>query len=107
MGSGWRENDLVFLDATGANQAPESVSRLFRETVDGLGLPAIRLHDLRHTWATLALQAKEHPKIVQERLGHASIAVTLGIYGHVAPILHDEAAETVAALVRGESVDGG
>jgi integrase len=64
------------------------------------------LHDLRHTWATLALQAKVHPKVVQERLGHASIAVTLGIYSHVAPTLHDEAADTVAALVTRRTVDG-
>ncbi len=45
-----------------------------------LGLPRIRLHDLRHTWATLALQAGIHPKVVSERLGHSTIAITLDIY---------------------------
>jgi integrase len=106
LGAGWRDNGLVFPDHTGAPAAPESVSRAFRRAVLDLGLPLIRLHDLRHTWATLALQAKVHPKVVQERLGHSNIAVTLGIYSHVAPSLHDEAAETVAALVTRKAVDG-
>jgi integrase len=106
VGAGWRDNGLVFPDHTGAPAAPEGVSRAFRRAVTDLGLPPIRLHDLRHTWATLALQAKVHPKVVQERLGHANIAVTLGTYSHVAPSLHDEAAETVAALVTRKAVDG-
>jgi integrase len=57
--------------------------------------------DLRHTWATLALQAGIHPKIVSERLGHANISITLDIYSHVAPSLHVEAANTVAAYILG------
>ena len=48
-----------------------------------------------------------HPKVVQERLGHANIAITLGVYSHVAPSLHDEAAETVAGLLTRKTVDGG
>ncbi len=47
----------------------------------------IRLHDLRHTWATLALQAGMHPKVVSERLGHATTSITLDIYSHVQPEL--------------------
>ncbi len=66
-----------------------------------LGLPLIRLHDLRHGWATMALAAGVHPKVVQERLGHASISITLDTCSHVSPALHGEAAETVAALVFG------
>jgi integrase len=58
----------------------------------------IRLHDLRHGWATLALQAGVHPKVVQERLGHANIGITLDTYSHVTAGLHDDAAERVAAL---------
>jgi hypothetical protein len=60
--------------------------------------PPIRLHDLRHGWATLALQAGVHPKVVQERLGHANIGITLDTYSHVVPGLHEDAAEQVAAL---------
>lgn len=106
MGAGWRDLGLVFPGHTGEYLYPETVSRVFRETVDGLGLPPIRLHDLRHTWATLALQAKVHPKVVQERLGHANVGITLNTYSHVAPTLHDEAAETVAGLITRKAVDG-
>jgi len=79
---------------------PERFSRGFLETVQRIGLPRIRLHDLRHGWATLALQAGIHPKVVQERLGHANIAITLDTYSHVVAGLHEDAAEQVAALFR-------
>jgi integrase len=55
-------------------------------------LPAIRFHDLRHAAATLLLRLGEHPKVVQERLGHATIAVTMDIYSHVMPHLQRDAA---------------
>ena len=100
MGTGWRDLDLVFPNLHGDYQAPETVSRVFRELNDRLGLPPIRLHDLRHGWATLALESNVHPKVVQERLGHANIAITMDIYSHVTPGMHDAAAETVA-LIRG------
>jgi integrase len=64
-------------------------------------MPAIRLHDLRHTWATLALEAGVHPKVVQERLGHANISITLGIYSHITESLHSDAASKVAAVIFG------
>jgi integrase len=59
----------------------------------------LTLKGLRHTWATLALERGIHPRVVQERLGHSTIAITLGIYSHVAPTLHDEAASLIANLV--------
>ena len=101
LGAGWRDLDLVFPNEHGGYRYPETVSRAFRELVGALGLPALRLHDLRHTWATLALQAGVHPKVVQERLGHANVSITLNTYSHVAPTLHNEAAEIVAGLLRG------
>jgi integrase len=71
------------------------------ELVDALSRRGrrIRLHDLRHTHASLALAAGVHRKVVQERLGHASIAITLDTYSHVAPVLQEEAAAKVAALL--------
>ena len=66
-----------------------------------MGLPRIRLHDLRHTHATLALQAGIHPKVVSERLGHASVAFTLDTYAHAVPALEEAAAERLAAVVWG------
>jgi integrase len=64
----------------------------------------MRFHDLRHTNATLALQTGVHPKVVSERLGHATVAMTLDIYSHVIPAMQQEAAATVAALVSGAAV---
>ncbi|MEZ5116661.1 MAG: site-specific integrase [Candidatus Nanopelagicales bacterium] len=99
VGPGWPESGLVFTHGDGRGLHPETISRAFRESVDKLGLPPIPLHGLRHTWATLALQAGVHPKVVQERLGHANVSITLNIYSHVAPTMHGDAADTVAALV--------
>ena len=59
----------------------------------------MRLHDLRHTYATLALQAGLHPKVVEERLGHSSIAITMDTYSHAIPALQESAAAMVASLV--------
>jgi integrase len=100
MGAGWTDNDLVFCHVDGTMLHPERFTRSFSDAVRRLGLPAIRLHDLRHGWATLALQAGVHPKVVQERLGHANIGITLDTYSHVVAGLHEDAAEQVAALFR-------
>lgn len=58
-----------------------------------------RLHDLRHTHATLALAANVHPKVVSERLGHAPVSITLDTYSHAIPAMQEEAAERTAGLV--------
>ena len=100
MGAGWTDTDLVFCHVDGTMLHPERFTRGFSDAVRRLGLPPIRLHDLRHGWATLALQAGMHPKIVQERLGHANIGITLDTYSHVVAALHENAAEQVAALFR-------
>ena len=99
LGDGYDDHDLVFADPLGRPLYPERLLRVFQQHSRRLGLPVIRLHDLRHTWATLALQAGVHPKVVQERLGHASITITLQTYSHVTEVLHDDAAATVANLV--------
>ena len=91
-------DQLVFCGPDGAPHHPERVYQAFRRAVIRHHLPPIPLHGLRHTWATLALQADVHPRVVQERLGHSNIAITLQTYSHVLPIMHDDAAATVAAL---------
>lgn len=78
---------------------PERVSRSFRERVASLGLREVRLHDLRHGWATMALLSGVHPKVVQERLGHSTIGITLDTYSHVLEGQQASAASTVAALL--------
>ena len=76
-------------------------SNWFDARVKAAGVPRIRLHDLRHTHASIALAAGIHPKIVSERLGHATVSITLDTYSHSIPALQEEAAERIAALVFG------
>jgi len=97
----WVESGLVFTAETGAALDPESVSRYWRQAVKRSLLPPIRLHDLRHTHATLALQAGIHPKVVSERLGHATVSITLDTYSHAIPAMQEEAAALIAGLVLG------
>lgn len=98
VGRGWRDRDLVFGAADGDYAHPEAVTKRFGRRVRAWGFPPIPLHSLRHTWATLALRAGVHPRVVQEQLGHSTIATTLGVYSHVTEGLNRDAAQTVAAL---------
>jgi integrase len=94
-----RDSGHVFCREDGVPYAPDYVTRAFREAVARAELPRIRLHDLRHTWASLALAAGVNPKVVSERLGHATVSFTLDTYSHVMPGLQEDAAERVAALI--------
>jgi integrase len=97
--AGWTETGLVFTNEDGQALHPWAVSRFFRAAVKRALLPEIRLHDLRHTHATLALQAGIHPKVVSERLGHATVSITLDTYSHAIPAMQEEAAVRIANLV--------
>jgi integrase len=94
------DNTFVFCDKEGRPINPERFGDRFRSNVRRAGVPHVRFHDLRHMHATHALQAGIHPKIVSERLGHASIGITLEIYSHALPNMQAEAAETIARLCR-------
>jgi len=98
------DDALVFGDLEGRQRHPERFSRLWNQTVrrairDGIDVPPIRPHDLRHTHATLLLSAGEPVKTVSERLGHKSVTITLTVYGHVMPGDQKRAADRFAALV--------
>jgi integrase len=95
----WIESGLVFTAENGGPLDPDSISRFWRQAVKKSMLPRIRLHDLRHTHATLALQAGIHPKVVSERLGHATVSITLDTYSHAIPAMQEEAAVLIAGLV--------
>jgi integrase len=101
MGAGFTDHGLVFCRPDGGPLHPERFSRTFSRETAHAGLPGIRLHDLRHTWATLALSAGEHPKVVQERLGHANVSITLDVYSHVSEGLHSDAASRIANIIFG------
>ena len=84
MGSLWQDNGLVFPTTVGTTMSGTNLlGRHFKPLLTKAELPAIRLHDLRHTCATILLMAGKHPKYVQELLGHASINITLDTYSHV------------------------
>jgi integrase len=100
-GPAYQVHELVFCREDGTAIWPRTFSRSFDHHVRDAGLPKIRLHDLRHTHATLALEAGVHPKVVQERLGHATIAITLDTYSHAIPALQEDAAAKIAALLSG------
>ena len=101
-GPGWTDSGLVFVDEAGRPYHPRLLRIMFDRACIKASVPRIRLHDVRHTMATLALQAGIHPKIVQERLGHSSIAMTLDTYSHVTPNMQEDAATKIGALLRSE-----
>lgn len=96
-GPAWRDEGLVFARADGSPLDPDVVSQSFERLSARAALPRIRLHDARHTHGTLLLAAGVHPKVVQERLGHSSIQVTMDVYSHVLPGLQEDAAERARA----------
>ena len=83
--------DLVFTSPRGNPIPPCEANRWFRQLLVNAGLRLIRLHDLRHTSATILLKQGVHPKVVQERLGHANISITLDTYSHILPGMQEEA----------------
>lgn len=100
-GAAYQRSGLVFTREDGALVAPRWLDKRFTRLQQLAGARHIRFHDLRHTWATLALQAGVHVKVVSERLGHASVVITMDVYSHVIPAMQSDAAATVAALVMG------
>lgn len=96
VGGDWNDLGLVFTDALGRPISAERLRWAFWRLLDRAGLPRVRLHDLRHTMATLMLTAGEHPKVVSERLGHSTVTLTLDTYSHVLPGIGRAAAERLA-----------
>ena len=89
---------FLFHGRGGGPLLPDSITQLFRRAAQRAGLKGVRLHDLRHTHASLMLSAGVHLKVVSERLGHSSVAITGDIYSHVLPSVQLEAVERFGAL---------
>jgi integrase len=92
--------NFVVAQADGSPFQPRSLTHAFEAFLAKHDLPRVRLHDLRHTHATAMLKDKVHPKVVQERLGHSTIAITLDIYSHVLEGMQEDAAEVVDAALQ-------
>lgn len=101
LGAGYRDEDLVFAREDGSPIHPDYFSQSFDRAVKRLKLPKIRLHDLRHTHATLGLGAGVPIKVMSDRLGHATTAFTMDIYMHAIPAIEDDAADQIADLMFG------
>jgi integrase len=97
------DGDLVFARPDGRPIHPDYFSQTFERSIRRAGLRRVRLHDLRHTYATLALIAGVDSKTVSARLGHSTVAFTLDVYTKAVPQLDREAADKVAALIFGEA----
>ena len=103
LGTLLKNDDLVFSTLEGKPLRPNTISRAWTMLAARAGVKVIRFHDARHSHASLMLKQGVHPKIVQERLGHASIQMTLDTYSHVAPGLQQAAAESFDKLLNGRS----
>jgi integrase len=99
LGDGYHDSGYVFTCLNGDPMAPDRLSRTFRRLSDEAGLPPVRLHDLRHGAATLALAAGADLKVVQDMLGHSSIVLTADTYTSVLPEVARKAAEDIATLI--------
>lgn len=104
-GEMWKDLDLVFCTPVGTPLEPSNVLKVLKSCLREAGLPQIRFHDLRHTAATLMLLEGINPKIVQERLGHSDISLTLNTYSHVLPSMQEEAAEKMDELLTSVPVE--
>jgi len=93
LGQALSDDDLVFCQLDGKPLLPDSITHAWMKLARRVGLKGIRLHDARHSHASLMLKQGIHPKIVQERLGHSTIAVTLDTYSHITPGLQEAAAQ--------------
>ena len=88
--------NLFFATEIGRPIDPRNFTRQFGKVLSGAGLPSIRFHDMRHSHATILLMLNEHPKIVQERLGHSTISMTLDTYSHLLPGLQERATDKIS-----------
>lgn len=103
----WYNGDMVFDRGNGEPLPQQTIMRRHKEFTDAHGLPACRLHDLRHTAASLLFQAGTPIKVISDMLGHASVTITMDIYAHTDEAMQREAASTLEALVTKRRVGDG
>jgi integrase len=101
VGISYNDLGLIFADALGEPLHPNTLRLRFLRLMKEAGVPVLRIHDLRHTSATLMLANGENPKIVSERLGHANIGITMDRYSHVTATMQRESADRLDTLLGG------
>ena len=95
----FQENGLVFTDEFGTRITPQALYRAFKLVVCELGMPTMRFHDLRHSYAVVSLKSGDDVKTVQENLGHATAAFTLDVYGHVTEKMKKDSADRMQSFI--------
>lgn len=98
-GKRWVDQDFVFTNGTGGPLSPDGVTRELPKILATAELPVVRLHDLRHSCATMLLAMGVHPKLVQETMGHSTFQLTMDTYSHVIPALQNEVADRIDAAL--------
>lgn len=98
-GSLWENSGYVFTNEIGQHIKRQTLYRHFKKAVEAIGLPSVRFHDLRHSYAVAALRAGDDVKSVSENLGHASVAFTLDVYGHVTEDMRKSSADRMQAYI--------
>ena len=98
-GAGFQNLGFVIRQEDGSPLKPDSMTRKWTRFLESRGLPRIRLHDLRHSNATALIQAGVNPRVVQQRLGHSDVNITLNTYTHVLPEMDEEAAAKLDSIV--------
>lgn len=96
----WEDRNLVFSNQIGGYLSYRTVYDCFKRVVAKIGTPTTRFHDLRHTYATMAIRAGDDIKTVQENLGHATAAFTLDIYGHVTAGMRQDSANRMEQVIQ-------
>ena len=102
-GNSWEENNLIFSNQTGGFLSYRTVYDCFKRIADKIGSPSTRFHDLRHTYAVLAIKSGDDIKTVQENLGHATAAFTLDVYGHVTAQMRRDSADRMEQVIKSVS----
>jgi integrase len=102
-GSAFQDTGLVFTDEIGRRITPQALYRAFKLVVDELGMPEVRFHDLRHSYAVASIRAGDDIKTVQENLGHATAAFTLDVYGHVTEQMKRDSANRMQKFIQNVS----
>ncbi len=101
VGAAWEDRDLVFCNEDGSPLKPYAPLFPFQRLAREAGLPVLTLHEGRHTAATNMLLAGISPKVVSERMGHATVGITLDLYGHVLPEMDEDAASRIGTQAGG------
>lgn len=99
LGIPFKGNNLVFSQSDGAPRRPDTLTKALPRYCRKVGLTGVRLHDLRHTHASLLLKLNANPKTVSDRLGHASIQITMDVYSHLLPGVQEAAVAGLDAML--------